>query len=449
MFIHHQSMRAVRRIALWLVAAASTAGCRADRLLDVHTPDQIPTSVANTPVGAQALRVAAIGNFETFLGGDVGGEGVGLNVVSGLLADELISARGRDIDTRAQDATSFLSSSWMWVGQTQTQITRAIRAITAFPPTPAISSLSLGDELAELYALQGFTYTIAGEIYCNGIPIANADDEHPKTETLSNVDLFERAVSQFDTALVNAPSGPLADLAIVGKARALVDLGNYDQAALLVKNIPTAFVHDIAYSPNYSSIVNAAYDWLVATQSLGPADKEGENGLDFVSANDPRVPVMRDDSGNIIEQAGQDGTMVPILMLYPDAGSPVPLATGIEARLIEAEAAIQHSDASWLTILNDLRATMVTPALPPLTDPGTLEGRVNLLFRERAFWMYLTAHRAGDLRRLVRQYGRTPESVWPTGAYFKGGRYGAAQNLTPSQTEQNNPDWHQCTDRNP
>jgi hypothetical protein len=36
-------------------------------------------------------------------------------------------------------------------------------------------------------------------------------------------------------------------------------------------------------------------------------------------------------------------------------------------------------------------------------------------------WMYLTIHRWGDMRRLIRQYGRTQDKVFPTGTYFKGG----------------------------
>ena len=63
--------------------------------------------------------------------------------------------------------------------------------------------------------------------------------------------------------------------------------------------------------------------------------------------------------------------------------------------------------------------------------------------------MYMTAHRVGDLRRLSRQYSRAPETIWPTGAYFKGGVYGADVALKPSQAEQNNGVWKTCTDRNP
>ena len=65
--------------------------------------------------------------------------------------------------------------------------------------------------------------------------------------------------------------------------------------------------------------------------------------------------------------------------------------------------------------LNGARATV--PGLASLSDPGTPDARVDLTFRERAFWMFMTGHRLGDLRRLVRQYGRGSETVFPTGAY--------------------------------
>src|SRR5581483_874628 len=105
------------------------------------------------------------------------------------------------------------------------------------------------------------------------------------------------------------------------------------------------------------------------------------------------------------------------------------MASGVEARLIEAEAALAAGDASWLTILNRLRTdgTFTTaphpgdptvtdttwgpgvgavlfpnglPGLRPLTDPGTPAARVDLLFAERAAWLFLTGHRLGDMRRL-------------------------------------------------
>jgi len=84
------------------------------------------------------------------------------------------------------------------------------------------------------------------------------------------------------------------------------------------------------------------------------------------------------------------------------------------------------------------------PGLTPLTDPGATPdtaARTNLTFRERAFWMYATGHRLGDLRRLVRQYGRGKETVFPTGTFFKGGVYGTDVTLPVPTDEQNNPSY--------
>ena len=163
------------------------------------------------------------------------------------------------------------------------------------------------------------------------------------------------------------------------------------------------------------------------------SDHEGTNGLDFASAADPRVPVTAP------RPSRNDGvTPMVVALKYPTIDAPIPMVTGVEARLIEAEAALQANDvATWLQKLNDARAT--EPDLTPLTDPGDQTSRVDVTFRERAFWMYLTAHRLGDLRRLVRQYGRGKEAVYPTGAYHKQSlTRGTQATLIVPQPEENN-----------
>ena len=85
-----------------------------------------------------------------------------------------------------------------------------------------------------------------------------------------------------------------------------------------------------------------------------------------------------------------------------------------------------------------MRGPRIWPTLH-LTDPGSADARVNLLFRERGFWMFSTGHRVGDLRRLVRQYNRAANTVFPTGAWHKGGNYGSDVTVPLPQAEQNNP----------
>ena len=82
----------------------------------------------------------------------------------------------------------------------------------------------------------------------------------------------------------------------------------------------------------------------------------------------------------------------------------------------------------------------VQPApMAALTDPGTADGRNILLFREKAFWTFGRGQRLGDLRRLIRQYGRTDANTFPVGEHYRGGNYGADVTLPVPQDEQNNP----------
>lgn len=433
-----------------LLLAGGIAACSTSEMLDVATPDQITPDKAGSAVGAAALRASAIGNFAAFLGGDYAGSFHGLSITSGMLSDEIESARGgtEHLDSRAQnEGVQPLSTTWAFVGQSTTQTVRAIKALKEFAPeASATDKATKATQIGHLYALQGFAYTLLAENYCSGIPIATADDLNPKTDLLTTAQMYARATAYFDSA--NTTLGtttadqPFRNAVAVGRARVLVDLKQYDAAATAVAAIPTSFVFNVSYSA--TSVVNAVYDWMNATLNYAPADKEGGNGMDFVSAKDPRVTVVRNAAGDPTPRAGQDGANHVTQTVYAAPGSPIALASGIEARMIEAEAALAKGDVTtYLAKLNDARTTVA--GLAPLTDPGSTVARQNLLFRERAFWFWGTAHRLGDLRRLVKDYGRGAETVYPTGPYFKGGAFGTDLVLIPAQAEKNNPDFKGCS----
>ena len=449
--------RCATALALTVVAA-----CSRETLLEVDTPDQISPDDAANPAGAQALRAAAIGNFNNFYGGTTL---VGANLYGGLISDELINARpgGDHIDQRAFNENTFPNRAWDNFGQAYTQLIRARKSLTEYSPAGATKSTQIG----QLHGLSSLSLSIAGELFCNGVPLSDADDTSPTFTIVSNAEMFTAAVAQADSALATLGSTaadlPFRNLARIAKARALVDLARFADAAAAVgaggdgpgsAAVATSFVVNAEYSA--TTLPNTIYDWMVGTANFGPSDREGGNGLNFISANDPRVPI----SSTI--RLGQDGsTRVNTILGYPNGSAPTRLVTGVEARLIEAEAALKAGNAAgMMTALNTARAdagartawsitTTGADPLPPLADPGTEAGRIDLLFRERAFWLYLTTHRVGDLRRLVRQYNRPASAVWPTGAYFKGGTYGPDQNITPSFAERNNANWEGCTDRNP
>ena len=452
-----------RRVAaLGALATLAAVGCNRDTLLEVNTPDQIRPEDAASPNGAAAIRAGALRDFAQFFGGTTN---VSANIYVGLLSDELINARpGADhIDQRAFNENVFPAAAWNKFSDSYTQGVRAIRALNEYVPAGATRSLNIG----QLYALQGISLNIAGELFCNGLPLASVNDAAPEAATLvTTQQLYQRAVVQADSALgtlgTAAADQNFRYLARVAKARAQLNLGQFDAAAATVSAggdgagsiaVPTSWQYVVEFSQ--TTLQNTVFDWMVNTANFGPSDREGTNGLDFRTARDPRVLT------STTSRLGQDGsTQVFTILGYVNGSAPSTLVSGVTARMIEAEAALRRGDnATWLAKINEPRADGTVrslrniPNMPgvlsALSDPGTADARTNLLFRERAFWFYLTATRVGDLRRLQRQYNRPAESVWPTGAYFKGGTYSTDVNLTPSFAERNNTAYKGCTDRAP
>jgi hypothetical protein len=465
--IRYTLKRPLKSVALTLAMAAAidVTACSREQLLEVNTPDQITTTSTASASGAQAQRVAAVGLFTRFFGADFGGGGVSLNVSSAILSDEAFTARSgtEHLDSRAQDPATFPANApWGPYGDAYNGIVRAIRALNQYPPTSATAKAT---QIGQLYMLGGFVFTLMAEHYCNGIPVSNVTDDAPTTTTFSTAELYAKAIQLYDSALATLSTSAGDQLyrnaARVGKARTYIDLNQYDKAAQAVgaggdgagsTAVATSYIYNVEMSSSTSLSVNAAYDWMLATKNFGASDKEGVNGLDYVSSRDPRIAVDGTRVG-----PGQDGTPTPLFNQFPNLNSPVMLASGIEARLIEAENYLKLGDVTnFIAALNNARATKA--GLSPLTDPGSATARVDMLFRERAFWMYFTAHRLGDMRRLIRQYSRQTESVFPTGPYLHGGRYGTEVVLVPAQSELNNPDWggvgstdpkKVCTDMNP
>jgi hypothetical protein len=181
--------------------------------------------------------------------------------------------------------------------------------------------------------------------------------------------------------------------------------------------------------------------------------------LPFFTAHDPRLPAAYTITNNGKDTTrGSDGvTYLRATSLYGQT-TPMALVNGIDARLIEAEARLAANDIpGMITILNALRATTLTigtvtvsPAqLPPLATPTTKDAAVSLLFRERAFWTFGRGLRLGDMRRLIRQYGRTPDTVFPSGTYPNGGgTYGTDVVFPLGPDENGNPNFKGCLDLN-
>jgi starch-binding outer membrane protein, SusD/RagB family len=434
-----------------LLGLALTTGCG---LLDTQQPNIIDPNKLNTPEAAEALRLGALADFGFVKDGDGTTTDDGLILVSGLLGDEFIHSTTppseQEIDQRTTAIVNpSLSDVFFNLHKARRGAENAAQSLRDFLVEPDSTT-----EIAEMLSVAGFTYIYFGEDFCNGVPFSRVSgDSTIFGQSQSNAEAFEIAVAKFDSALAEPglvnDDGTITNLAAVGRARALVDLGRWDEAAAAVADVPTDFQYVTEHAEAPLALENAI--WVYTTQGLwSVADQEGGNGLPFITAQDPRVPADTVDAdGDGVADFGLDNATIQWeLFKYPDAGASVPVADGIEARLIEAEGQLQTNDfAGMRTTLNALRATI---GLDPLPTVSTLDAAVDMLFSERGFWLYATGHRLGDMRRLIRQYGRDANTVFPVGSYHKGSgaAYGSDVNLPIPIEEQNNPNGKTCTDRN-
>lgn len=452
----------------WLLVAAIAlplAGCNVDELLDVPDPDVATPGSLDNPAGLPVLLAGAIGDFQVaYTGtGTASGGPEGIINMSGLLADEWIYVSTFPTRIQVDQRTVERNNSTMETIHRNLQRARASaeRAAEAYA---RLSPNVLGQ--AEALNLAGFTYVLLAESYCSGVPISSltATGATQFGAPLTYNQLYERAVAKFDSALsIATAAGTGADavtqqnLAKVGRGRALLNLDRPADAANAVAGVPTNFVYFIRSSENTTRQQNGIFVLNQIGRRVSVADREGDVGLPYRSSNDPRVPQARG-TGNLA--TSDQGFPLFLEQKYPARAADVVLASGVEARLIEAEAALRTAGGgNYLQILNALRASPpsnIYPAatypriasLTPLTDPGAQAARVDLLFQERAYWMWLTSHRLGDMRRLIRQYNRPQQSVFPSGTYFRGGEYGPDVNFPIPVDEENNPGAGQCIDRN-
>ncbi|HWZ59241.1 MAG TPA: hypothetical protein VNW46_09715, partial [Gemmatimonadaceae bacterium] len=293
---------------------------------------------------------------------------------------------------------------------------------------------------------------LMAEDYCAGVPLSAYVPGGGVVygTPLTTDSLLATAETHFDSALVHAAGNDTVEyLARVGLGRALLNRGQYSLAATAVANVPTGFVYNTELPPTYGRTGQPnVYEYqLPAGHFYGcgyenVSDREGGNGLNFLSAQDPRLVL----DSTITHTC--DGGVWYYPIKFGNPSTFVPLATGVEARLIQAEAALQANQiATWAGDLNALRQddadTKITfpPATATIAADSTTGAsaamQVDVMFRERAFWLFGTGTRLGDLRRLVRQYGRDQSTVYPIGVYPNGEKltppipnYGTDVNIT-------------------
>jgi hypothetical protein len=445
---HFKRCRRPWRVAV-LVATGVLAACDVDTVLDVTDPDVLNPIDFASPTGANPLRLGVVQDFAVAFSGTQDG----FVVMTGNMADEVYSTDTFDDRLlpnarRTNENLPALDATYRNLHRARSGASRTVQILREFTPNE-------GANIGEVYALRGFTETFFAEMYCSGVPFSEEDGlTNTFGQPQSTVEILTRAVASFDSALAAAGSNAnISNLARVGKGRALLNLGRFADANAAVQGVPLTYRYQAFHSAATGRQNNGIWQALTVNASRY-AVRNNEGGSPMVWLQTPADPRMPWAASN---RTGFNGTAtnLPTQRKYLDRNSPVNVADGIEAELIRLEAQLQaNTPAARQAVfegLNALRANGISPAVPAIaTAPATQAEAVNLLFQERAYWMWLTGHRLGDLRRLIRQYGRTAASVFPTGDTPPGvaaNTYGTDVNFIIPFDERNNPKFTGCINR--
>jgi hypothetical protein len=390
-------------LAALSVILLSIPGCNAvDRLLEVESPSRLPEDRFLVPENASQIVDGAVADFQCALGAYV--------VASVMAAGEFFDASQtasrwsydrRDVRPSDSHYSTFgcaaigVYTPLSVARYTNDQAWRALEGWTDQQVPARQRSIALTSALA------GYSLLLLGEGFCSGVI-----DVGPE---LTSQQLFDSAEVRFTTAITAAQAAgdaELLNLAYAGRARARRDGGDLSGAAADAALVPVSFVYDMESGTASGRQNNRVYAQNNTT-SGGITVATAYRDLTIGGEPDPRVPVV-----DAEQTASDQVNTIWRQEKYTSLSAPIPLATGIEAQLILAEA---RGGSEGVAILNALRESIGLPALTAAEEANFTE----TLFEERSRWLFLQGNRWYDLR-----LSQLPLNPATGSQYPKGGLYG-------------------------
>ncbi|HVE79800.1 MAG TPA: RagB/SusD family nutrient uptake outer membrane protein [Gemmatimonadaceae bacterium] len=410
--------------ALGAMALALTA---CDKLLEVDSPSRIPAETIEDPAYADLLVNSVVADFECALGSYA--------VLGGLIGEELDDATQTadrypyDIRNAQPTDRRYAVNACQDLGVYAPLQTARVTASNAARFLSGWSDAQVPDRQAKLAivrAYEGYAILLLGEGFCSTVLSTFDADGNPVYGTeITPAQAFAEAEARFTEVIDATPAPPdsVRNMALVGRARARLNQGNFTGARADAALVPAAYVKLASASDDDARRRNRAWAQNSATSTATSV------GAPYRNLNDPRVPVLN---------TGTNGpTGIPLWrqLKYPEAESPFRLASGEEARLIVAEAAIQANTPADLltatTIINEFRAQ---GNQTQLVAPTQAELRAALIDQRRRE-LYLEGQHLYDLIRFNLPFDPAVGTTFPGG-----GTYGNVRCLPLPNTERfNNP----------
>lgn len=379
----------------WLATAALMLGMVAtgacNSLLSVDNPGRVPDTALDDPGLAPILEAAAIGTFQC--------GAVNYAATAGMLSGEYWSANGfvnnhpwewrGVVQIKGEPGSCNYARASTFMGfytplqQARFQLEDAFTRVEKFTDAQVPTRAKI---LTEMRAYAGYSLLLLGEGMCQ-----MSVDRGP---AMTRAATFQLAEQRFTDAItrataINDPS--LLNMALDGRARARLDLGNLTGAAADAALVPSGYVRNAEFSETTQSRENRIYDLTVRGEflSVTPAYQ----GLTVNGVADPRVKVTN--TGRIAAD-----NVTPLWLQQKFSGTAagavsLPIASWAEAQLVYAEAT---GGQAGLDAINRVRAANgVGPlVMTNVNDPSEFKTDI---IEERRRQLFSEGQRYGDMLR--------------------------------------------------
>lgn len=398
----------IRILPVVLVVAGVAVACTDLTTLEQQNPGQLDASGLYEPRNAQLLVNGVIADFECAFSRYVFGTAVFTDeLMNSFAGSNNLDYDARRLPTNAQYGTGNCGTQQVASIYTPLSIARAA-ADTVATKLEGWTDAEVANRqklIAQSYTYGGYSLTLLGEAMCSAA--INLSPE------MTPAQLFAEAKTRFDkavTAATAANDAATLNLALLGRARTALNLGDKASAGTDAAKIPAGFVANM--STDAATARRQNYVFLGVNQSSWATIDPSFRGLTVNGAPDPRVAVTN------ANRNGTSGAALWTADKYTSLATPIPVARYAEAQLIVAESKLAASDIPGaVAAINAVRATR---SIAPYDATGQSSAQVLAQIQEeRRRELYLEGHRIGDLRR----YGLPflPAAGTP---YFTNGQYG-------------------------
>lgn len=404
----HSREARLPRTALLLATILAVTACNSlDKILSVDSPSRVIPSDLEKPANANVIVNSAVADFECAFGSYI--------LVGGMVGEELhdasIQSQWWPLDKRTFGPSGSIYSSggcsggsggvYVPLSTARWQAENALSLLDGWTDEEVPGRTGL---IATSAAFAGYSYVLLAEGMCSA-----AVDGGPE---LSRNDLAQLADDRFTRAIAAAQEAGIDSiyhLALVGRARARLDMGKKTEAAADAALVPDDFVWYATFGSEDPIRENQIF--VRNRRSQNATVDTFYRALTFEGTPDPRVTIEYDPS-----RKAADGEL-PLYYetKYLGADSPIPLARSAEARLITAEV---EGGQTAVDIINDLHDDVGLPHFSS-TDPAEIMAQI---IYERRAEFFLESQHLGDLIRY--QLPLRPAAGEPFQAQ-KGGVYGS------------------------